>query len=275
MDSRGSRFESIDKNSPSANFLRSLRKAIKPYTASQIKCILVISAHWEESVFTVDYQEGKTKLIYDYYGFPTDTYAPHLTYPVPTDLNVANRVAALIREAGLPVEKQSRGFDHGTFIPLKVAFPEADIPVVQLSLKNNLSVAEHIRLGELLRPLRHEGVLIVGSGQMTHNLGAIGNSDRRASVFVQWVKEFLTTTSSDNYDAKKREYENIRNLAPHYAFNHPRDEHFTPLAVAFGAGFGESDAAVKPLYEEMTLGSMAVDHYIFYSAQAAASSSEL
>ena len=103
-------------------------------------------------------------------GFPSYTYAPHLTYPAPTDLPLADRVVELISSAGETCRRANRGFDHGTFIPLKLALPEANIPIVQLSLQKSLNFEKHLRLGELLAPLREEGVLIIGSGQTTHNL---------------------------------------------------------------------------------------------------------
>eukprot|EP01039_Chlorochromonas_danica_P010866 gene10866-12077_t len=278
VDFSGSMFGSIDRNSPSAKFMRGLSKIVDAHSSQPIKCILVVSGHWEERVFTVDYQDrGPTQLVYDYYGFPEETYAPHLTYPVKTDLQVADRIYGLIRSAGLPCEKKKRGFDHGTFIPLKVAYPEANIPVVQLSLKSSLSIPEHIRLGEILQPLRKEGVLIVASGQMTHNLGALrsgggsGKADPRTVAFQEWVNTFLSDTTISNYEEKKAQYARMPSEAPYYSFAHPRDEHFTPMAVAFGAAFGGGSEAVETrserVYSEVVCGNMAIDCFLFSSPQ--------
>lgn len=167
LDFTGSAFAPIDRNSKSADFMRSLSQVVNEHASEEnpVQCILVVSGHWEEPNFTVDYQIKSTKLVYDYYGFPEESYAPQLTYPVKTNLKVANKVVSLLQKANIPVEKADRGFDHGVFIPLKVAYPDANIPVVQLSLKSNLNVADHIRLGEVLQPLRDQGVLIIGSGQ--------------------------------------------------------------------------------------------------------------
>jgi aromatic ring-opening dioxygenase catalytic subunit (LigB family) len=281
-------FAPIDRNSPSADFMRNLGNRIKEYTHDlPIKCILIISAHWEERIFTVDSQPSNkpTKLVYDYYGFPQESYAPHLTYPCKSDAQVVNRVVELLKNANLPVTTMDRGYDHGVFIPMKVAFPDADIPIVQLSLKSNLNNEEHIQLGEVLQPLREEGVLIIGSGQITHNLGALRSPrstvDPKAVEFTNWVDRFLTSTNSGNYVSQRAILSDIAAHAPHFAFNHPRPEHFTPLAVAFGAAFHPKQqdilcnidgnalhSAEEPsprsirLYHEIVLGSMAIDSYV-------------
>lgn len=284
LDFRGSPFQDIDRNSKSATFMRSLKSTIDSYTGSSpISCILVVTAHWEESVFTVDYQSGsKTKLVYDYYGFPQESYAPHLTYPVSTDLKVADRVYDLLKAANIPCAKKDRGYDHGTFIPLKVAFPEATIPVVQLSLKSNLDIADHIRLGEVLRPLRSEGVLIIGSGQITHNLRELGDPydqpDKRSVEFTNWIKSFFESVTTENYEESKRTLIAADRNIPHFRFSHPRTEHFVPIVVAFAAGFppassevtkeDSEDATCVPfravrMYDEVVMGTMAIDSYIF------------
>lgn len=274
LDFSGSAFSAMDKNSKSADFMKNLSHVVKSHSSTEIKCILVVSAHWEEDSFTVDYQPSGTELIYDYYGFPDESYAPHLTYPVPTDLAVADRVSVLLQKGGIASKKANRGFDHGTFIPLKVAYPAATIPVVQLSLKRNLDLAEHIRLGELLQPLRKEGVLIIGSGQITHNLSAMrsspstGSNDPKVIAFTEHIKSFLEATTVANFPEQKVRFANMPSSSPYYAFNHPRDEHFMPMAVVFGAAFGGAEAvetkAIR-VYSEIVLGNMAVDSYIFSS----------
>eukprot|EP01033_Poteriospumella_lacustris_P017429 gene17429-12462_t len=288
-------FSTIDKNSPSADFLRNLPRLLRQEnkTNGDIRCILVISAHWEEPQFTVEYPLKNPKLYYDYYGFPDEAYAPHTTYPVKTDLAVADRVIAQIEAASQGkwrVAKKERGFDHGVFIPLKVAFPEANIPVVQLSLKEGLSMREHIQLGEYLRPLRSEGVLIVTSGQITHNLrmmrsGDPNVKDPKSVEFCEYICRLLESTTPENYEEHKRRLVNIADLAPHFYYAHPRPEHFVPIAVAFGASFvpqpedetespqddseGDAVAAALPekfaerIYNEVVMGSMGIDSYLF------------
>jgi 4,5-DOPA dioxygenase extradiol len=277
LDYKGSRFSELDKNSKSAAFLRELPHVLEEYTPlSTIRCILVVTAHWDEPEFTVDYQTGpQTKLVYDYYGFPKEAYAPYLTYPVETDLAIADKVYNLLKDNQIPVQKKDRGFDHGTFMPLSMAFPEAKIPVVQISLKSSYSVAEHFRLGELLRPLRKEGVLIIGSGQITHNLRAIGESDNgRSKQFTDFIYEQVNSlkTSSD-YETFKQLFISETNKIPHYAYSHPTVEHFLPFLVSVAAGVHDNNSEgeekspqiveSKRIYEEMVMGSMAVDSYLF------------
>lgn len=256
LDFRGSTFAEIDKFSPSAEFLRNLPKLLEQenHTKKPIECILVVSAHWEEPQFTVEYPTSSktTKLYYDYYGFPEESYYPHLTYPVKTNFEVADELVATLKNThNIKVAKKERGYDHGVFIPLKVAFPEANIPIVQLSLKDGLSMREHIQLGEALRPFRSRGVLIVTSGQITHNLREIRPpsnpaqkvEDPRAVAFCDYIKTFLEGTTPENYEAQKATFSHVADHAPHFYWCHPRPEHFVPLAVAFGASFVPPEAA--------------------------------
>ena len=278
----GTPFEVFDKNSLSAQFMRTVQKLVSDNNDNQpINSILVVSAHWEETEFTVDYQTGQTKLLYDYYGFPEEAYAPHLTYPVPTDLKLAEKVHGMISAAGMKSNLRARegGFDHGVFAPMKLAFPEAKIPVVQVSLRRNLDLATHIRLGEVLAPLRKEGVLIIGSGQITHNMsearGKPGVEDKRATAFTNWIRDLLEGTNESNYEERKQALIQAPTLAPNFAWAHPRTEHFVPIAVAFGAGacptinaaVSEScegtHAVIHRAFHQVAMGHMALDSYIF------------
>lgn len=290
LDYTGSAFAPIDRNSKSAAFLRSLPQKLEEYTPiSSIRAILVVSAHWEEPEFTIDYQDkGKTKLVYDYYGFGKEAYEPYLTYPAPTDLHVADRVFELLRQNNIPARKQNRGWDHGTFMPLLVSFPEAKIPIVQLSLKAGLQPSEHFRLGEILRPLRQEGVLIIGSGQITHNLGALGRdgssrTDPRAKAFLDFIYQTLTNIhSEEDYLRMKELFTNRIQEIPHFQFHHPRTEHFVPLLVAVAAGVKSTCDASQTLgstptsssspssmlqttrlYTEIVMTNMGIDSYLF------------
>src|SRR5689334_8631112 len=155
-----------------AGYLRSVRDV--PPVAP--RALLVVSAHWEEPVPTV-MTSAHPAMLYDYYGFPPESY--QLTWPAPGDPALAGRVRELLGNAGFATaEDTERGFDHGTFVPLKVTYPEAEIPCVQLSLRRGLDPAEHIAMGRALAPLRDEGVLIVGSGMSYHNLRVFGAAGR-------------------------------------------------------------------------------------------------
>ena len=300
---KGSPLAEVDSTSPSAAFLRNLKNLLpQGEDVPPIKSILVISAHWEEKEFTVDYQTGSTKLLYDYYGFPKESYAPYLEYPVPTDLHLARHVHELLNTNGIKNSLKPRdgGFDHGVFIPLKLAFPDADIPVVQLSLNSNLDLATHIQLGEALAPLRKEGVLIIGSGQITHSSGGSvklppGQVDTRAVQFTDYYKNLLESTNEHNYEENKAAFIASPSVAPYFHWNHPRTEHFVPLAVVYGASCPHiintktiqphdvgvdmiEKACVNPsststvslsvrrLFHHIAMGSMATDAYIFTSA---------
>ncbi len=194
------------------------------------KAVLVISAHWEESVPTV--MSGvHPPLYFDYYGFPPASY--ELRWPAPGDPGVAAEVRGCLQRVGLlSAENSSRGFDHGTFIPLMLAWPAGDVPVVQLSLKNGLDPATHLAIGRALAPLREAGVLIVGSGMSFHNLRLIGDA-RAAGLSTQfdaWLVEAATADAMTR-DQALTDWIN----APAARAAHPREEHLLPLMVVAGA----------------------------------------
>jgi len=210
------------------------------------KALLVISGHWEESAFTAG-SGPNPKLIYDYSGFPAHTY--QLTWPAPGDPTLAARVADMLHTAGLPsATDRTRGYDHGVFVPLKVAFPRAEIPVVTLSLDQSLDPALHIAAGRALAPLRDEGVLIIGSGMSFHNLRAYLHPEtgERARAFDAWLTRAIEfpAPERDSLLANWRE-------APFAAYAHPREEHLIPLMVAAGAG---GDAAGKRIFSDEPMG---------------------
>ena len=195
------------------------------------KAMLVVSAHWEEPVFTVG-AAARPELVYDYYGFPEHTYK--LTWPAPGEPKLAARVAELLGQAGLPTNvSASRGFDHGVFVPLKLAFPEARIPVVTLSLAASLNPALHLAAGRALAPLRDEGVLIVASGMSFHNLRGYFQPEtpERARAFDAWLTRAVESPSPER-TALLTDWRE----APFAAYAHPREEHLIPLMVAAGAG---------------------------------------
>jgi aromatic ring-opening dioxygenase catalytic subunit (LigB family) len=194
------------------------------------RAILVISGHWEGPAFTFSAVEAPS-LIYDYYGFPPETY--QLTWPAPGAPRLAEQAASIIGDAGLPAMiEPERGFDHGVFIPLKVAFPEADIPVVQMSLHASLDPALHLAAGRALAPLRDGGVLVLGSGMSFHNLRAMGDPrvEGPSREFDAWL------TAAAEAEAPERAALLSRwEGAPWARLCHPREEHLLPLMVAAGA----------------------------------------
>jgi len=195
------------------------------------KAILVVSGHWEEQAFTVS-AAAEPELIFDYSGFPEHTY--RLTWPAPGEPELAKRVVGLLQAAGLPATVSAiRGFDHGVFVPLKVAFPEAKIPVVTLSLAASLDPALHLAAGRALAPLRDDGVLIVASGMSFHNLRAYFGSEtrERARAFDEWLTKAVELPAAERAE-RLIEWRK----APFSTFAHPREEHLIPLMMAAGAG---------------------------------------
>ena len=173
-------------------------------------------------------------LLFDYHGFPDYTY--RLTWPAPGSPKIAARVRALLDAAGIENgANERRGYDHGVFIPLKVAFPAAEIPVVQLSLQRGLDPAIHLDIGRALKPLREQGVLIIGSGQTYHNMRGFGNtgSDRQVEAFDAWLRRAITATGTRNESLIDWE------RAPGAREAQPHADHLLPLMVAAGAATGE------------------------------------
>lgn len=195
------------------------------------KAILVISGHWETRVPTVQ-THPRPPLLYDYHGFPPESY--EITWPAPGSPELAARARALLEQAGFPTaEDAARGYDHGTFIPLKVTWPEADIPTVQLSVMASLDPEAHIRMGKALEPLRDEGVMIVGSGMSYHNLRELFDRNAAAPVaeaFDAWLQEAVTGTPAARHAALT-----AWAAAPGARRAHPREEHLIPLHVIAGA----------------------------------------
>jgi aromatic ring-opening dioxygenase catalytic subunit (LigB family) len=219
------------------------------------KALLVITAHWEERDFAVQ-ASPQPPMVYDYYGFPPHTY--QVKYPAPGSPALAERVRGLIAGAGLATHLDAeRGFDHGTFTPLAVMFPKADVPVVQLSLRADFDPATHIALGRALAPLRDEGVLIIGSGLSYHNLRAMGPMARAPSKqFDNWLGMALAA------DPQAREQHLLQwEAAPAARFAHPREEHLLPLMVAVGAAFDE--AVTRTHAEDNFFGGVTVSSYRF------------
>lgn len=216
------------------------------------KAILTVSAHWEEKVATVT-SGSQPSLLYDYYGFPEEAYK--IKYDARGSLKVAQRVANLLQSAGLSCNLDSkRGWDHGVFVPLKLLYPAADIPVIVLSMLNSLSAEEHMKLGEALAPLRDEGVLILGSGLSYHNMQGFRLKGRGTQDATSASKEFDAyiqdaMLNPEHSVAQRRQLLVDWEQGPSARACHPREEHLLPLMVAAGAANFEQAAA--PFDEEM------------------------
>ncbi len=222
--------------------------------------ILVISAHWETRFPTVS-SVAKPETIHDFSGFPAALY--RLSYPAPGAPQLAESLVQTLRQAGIRAEPDdTRGLDHGAWIPLSVMFPEADIPVTQLSIQPDQYPGWHLALGRALRPLRERGVLIVGSGSITHNLPAIFRhppgtpAPHWVTAFCDWIAAKIEAGDVDALAA-------YRTLAPHALRNHPSDEHLLPLFVALGAAHDIADS--HRLNRVMTFGMLAMDAWLFES----------
>ena len=218
------------------------------------RAVLMVSAHWEAPRFTVQTSPAPG-MLYDYGGFPDFTY--HIRYPAPGAPAVAARVRELLSAAGIAsAEDASRGFDHGMFAPMAVIYPQADVPVLQLSLKTGLAPDEHLALGRALAPLRDEDVLVVGSGLSYHNLRAFGPAARAPSAaFDAWLSDTLAIADAPARSAALAAWER----APAARLAHPREEHLLPLMVALGAA--EADAATRVYHETGFFGGITVSSW--------------
>ena len=208
--------------------------------------IIVVSAHWEEEVATIT-SAADPGIIYDYYGFPPESY--EIRYPAPGNPELATRLESTLHESGLSVALDGdRGFDHGLYIPLKIMFPEADIPCIQLSLLDSLDPAAHIALGKAMSGIVGGDTLVIGSGFSFHNLKAffskdVSRPDAGNAAFEDWLIE---TCSSRELDEPGR----VRRLmaweaAPHARYCHPREEHLLPLHVCYGIAGRPAEAVVE------------------------------
>ena len=225
------------------------------------RAILIVSAHWETNVPMLT-GNGKPETIHDFFGFPKPLY--EIRYPAPGAPELAQRARALLQDAGFTAAVDGcRGLDHGAWSPLLHMYPKADIPVVQLSLQTELGPRHHYRLGRAVAPFADEGVLLVGSGHMTHNLRDWLRGARDvppapyAKEFQSWVDERIR---AGDHEALI-EY---RSRAPHAVRSHPTDEHFLPLFFALGAA-GE-DARPARIYDAIESGVLAMDAYAFHPA---------
>ena len=238
---------------PAVDFLRGLGDSL-----GHPEAILVVSAHWDTARPAVSAAEHP-ETIYDFYGFPPELY--RLRYPAPGAPQLARRAADLLATNGLKTDiDPGRGLDHGAWTSLFLMYPEADIPVTQLSIQSHLGPAHHVRLGEALRPLRDEGVLVFASGGATHNLREL-SYQRGNPVPQPWVVEFNEWLADAVLSGRREDLVGYRVRAPHAVRNHPTDEHLIPLFVALGAG--SPGAAAQRLHTSISSGVISMDAYRF------------
>ncbi|MDJ0793841.1 MAG: class III extradiol ring-cleavage dioxygenase [Woeseiaceae bacterium] len=242
---------------PAHRFLRACGGSLgKP------KAILVLSAHFDTPMATIT-AGTSPETIYDFRGFPDKLY--EISYPAPGDPNLAGRISELLTSAGLPVQlDRQRGLDHGAWVPLSLIYPDANIPVMQLSIDSRTGTAYHFHLGELLRPLRDEGVLIVGSGGVTHNLSHALHAPQNEPI-VEWANTFREWVAEAVDDDRRDDLANFRDVAPYAARNHPSDEHFLPLLCVMGAT--EPGESRRRIHASDTYGALAMDAYMFGTRQ--------
>ncbi|SMF40769.1 4,5-DOPA dioxygenase extradiol [Tistlia consotensis] len=218
----------LEQGSPARAFLAGLGAALP-----RPRAILVVSAHWDTAQPTLS-TAARPETIHDFYGFPRELYA--LGYPAPGAPALAERAAGLLAEAGIAARLDpAQGLDHGAWVPLLLAFPEAEIPVVQLSVQSRRDAASHLALGRALRPLAEEGVLILGSGGAVHNLRRLQIERERTAGWAQAFEDWLVASVEAGDEAALAGW---LDGAPQARLAQPSDEHFLPLFVALGAGDG-------------------------------------
>jgi 4,5-DOPA dioxygenase extradiol len=240
------------RSSAATDFLTQLSQ-----TLPTPKAILVVSAHWNTHQPTVS-KAAQPRTIHDFSGFPAEL--DRLKYPAPGAVDMAERVVKLLTQTELGCDVSlDRGLDHGAWIPLLLAYPEAKIPVVQLSIQPHLSPTHHFLLGQALQPLRHEGIFILASGSATHNLGAIDRHFHTApppqvTKFVDWLTNSIIAGETEKLL-------NYRHLAPEAIYNHPTEEHLLPLFVAMGAASNHPQGT--QLHSSFTYGALSMAAYAF------------
>jgi len=230
-----------------AELTRFLREWPRLY--SKPSAIVVVSAHWESDPLAVT-ASSQPELLYDYSGFPPESYL--IEYPAPGDLSLAHTIVRHFRENALDVRLDTtRGLDHGVFVPLKLMYPAADIPVIQLSLLAGLDAKQHIDIGRVLAEALDDDVLLLGSGMSFHNMAAFfgryPDSSSRSRAFDDWL--YRTLVADQLSWQQRRELLQSWQQAPQARFCHPREEHLLPLQVCFGAAMTKDYSASRTFHD--------------------------
>lgn len=241
------------QQSATSDFLVSLGQ-----TLSKPRAIVVFSAHFDEAHDIVITSGDAPQTIHDFYNFPKALY--EIQYPAPGDPKLANTISEYFYKAGIKaVQSAKQGWDHGVWIPLRLMYPAANIPIVQVSINTRLGTKAMYKYGQLLAPLRSDNVLIIGSGGISHNLREIFKSPatpnrvQMVNEFTHWVEQKLITQNT-------QALLNYLNEAPNALFNHPTAEHFLPLFAALGSGDGQ----VEKIHKDIEMDILALDAYKFY-----------
>ena len=242
------------QDSPARHFLSELGM-----TLSRPDAIVMVSAHWESNGGPALSAAIKPETIYDFGGFPPELFA--IQYPAHGAPDVAGKVRQLLETAGYAVQvSQQRGLDHGAWVPLMLMYPQADIPVFQVSILRGATAGEHERLGQALASLRDENVLIIGSGSLTHNLYEFRGQELESPV-PAWVSDFGNWMKDALQESKRDALIDYRRQAPAAERNHPTEEHLMPLFVAMGAA--GNNAKAEQLHTSYEYGILAMDVYQF------------
>ena len=247
----------ILEDTPARTFLLGLGEDIVA-RVGRPKAILIATAHFEAG--SPAFSGGAhPPMIYDFGGFPQALF--EMEYPAPGDPALAARAVALLESEGVPARAVERGFDHGTWVPLKLMFPAADIPVVQVTILSRHGAGTNFALGRALAPLREEGVLIIGSGSLTHNLWELSRSGRAIKETPEWVSRFGDWVKDAAIAGDAEALTHYRERAPFAVENHPSEEHFLPLPFALGAA--GPGAKGRLLHESVDYGILRMDAYEF------------
>lgn len=242
----------ILEDGPTCAFLRDLGRSL-----ARPRVVLVVSAHWETDRPTLSAATAP-ETIHDFYGFPETLY--RIRYGAPGAPAVAAEAARLLNAAGIPSDiDAARGLDHGAWVPLMLMYPDADIPVLQLSIQPQSGTAHHVVVGRALAPLRDEGVLIMATGSLTHNLRELSRDD--SGGIAGWAEEFAGWMAAKLHARDDAALLDYRRQAPHAQRSHPTDEHLLPLYVALGAATPQHPA--ERLHASFAHGSLAMDTYLF------------
>ena len=242
---------------PARDFLSGLGETLgRPDT------IVCVSAHWNTEIPVISTSENP-ETIYDFYNFPQPLY--EATYPAPGAPDLARRTANLLQKDGLDVDLDAdRGLDHGAWVPLKLMYPDADIPITQLSMQWPQSPGHHLAVGRALRPLREEGVLVLASGNVTHNLGdAIGayRAGQADDPPPDWARDFAAWLADGIENGAVDDLLDYRARAPGAADANPEDDHLMPLYVALGAG--DESGKGRRIHQSYIFRSLSMDAFAF------------
>lgn len=256
--SHGSPTLSIDESLPARGFLQAWQAKV---FSQRPNSILVISAHWDTDFPSVNVVQ-RNDTIHDFYGFPKQMY--DLKYPAPGAPELAKRVKELLKASGIKHvnEDRKRGLDHGAWVPLMLMYPEADIPVCQLSVQMHHTGTYHYNIGKALAPLKEEGVLIIGSGSATHNLRAL---QFESSSISSWALEFDNWLKDALLEGRYEDVNHYEQQAPHAKKAHPWPEHIYPLHVAMGAA--GANAKAELIHGSWHYGALSYSSYRFKTSR--------